>query len=318
MNQQTQANLRFQKIAEYWVRQVPDPELARKCAWDEAEREGLRFDRKEINAALRRAWNRTPDEEREAAREGWTAARPASSRPMPPGQGPGRESRPGPRPGGHPREEEGTEGGAPAGAVPDFGAHEAETYELLARYEAGLLEPRPVRLGAMPTGASEAMRAVAADMALLIGLRLAVDDDRPLIYSARFCAWRMGWTILSGEWDKKRANRVINKLLEAGVIEWVGEMPKSKARLYAPPPLHPTVVRPGPEIPAVGVEARVQPGDKISQQAVVDHAQAVLGDDLGVVTSADGAAARYDGAASYAGRELHAAGIPSPPFTRRN
>ena len=34
------------------------------------------------------------------------------------------------------------------------------------------------------------MRAVAADIALLIGLRLAVDDDRLLIYSARFCVWR--------------------------------------------------------------------------------------------------------------------------------
>ena len=259
MNQRAQENLRLHKIAEYWVRQVPDYELARKCAWEEAETEGLRFDRKEINAVLRRAWNRTPDDVRDAVREGWTPGGTASSRPVPPGQGPGpgRESRPGPTPGGHPRGEEGTEGGALAGAVPDFGAHEAETYELLARYEAGLLEPRAVGLGAMPAGASEAMRAVADDIALLIGLRMAVEDDRPLIYSARFRAWRMGWTILSCEWDKRRANRVINKLLEAGVIEWVGEMPRSKARLYAPPALKPTVIRPGPEIPAVGVEARV-------------------------------------------------------------
>jgi hypothetical protein len=242
VNQRAQHNLRLQKIAEYWVRQVPDRELVRKCAWDQAEREGLQFDRKEVNAALRRAWNRTPDEERDALMAATTAAEPtsaivgASSSYVPPGpgQGPGRESRPGPGPGGLQR---GGEGCAPGGAVPDFGAYEAETYELLARYEAGLLRPRPVGLGAMPTGASEAMRAVAADIALLIGLRLAVDDDRPLIYSARFCAWRMGWTILSGEWDKRRANRVINKMLEAGVIEWVGEMPRSKARLYAPAPL---------------------------------------------------------------------------------
>ena len=189
--------------------------------------------------------------------------------------------------------------------MPDFGAHEAETYELLARHEAGLLEPRPVGLGAMPTGASESMRAVAADIALLIGLRLAVDDDRPLIYSARFCAWRMGWTILSGEFDKRRANRVINKLLEAGVIEWVGEMPKSKARLYAPARLKPTVVRPGPEAPAVGVKPVVQPGEVVSQQAVVHHAQPVRRQDLGVVASGDGAAPRDDGVASYASRELH-------------
>ena len=313
--------MRLQKIAEYWVRSVLDPELARKCAWDEAEREGLRFDRKAINAALRRTWNRTPDDVRDTLRESSTPAgltpadARASSRRVPPGPGSGRESRRGPGPWGHPG---GAQGGALAGAVPDFGAHEAEIYELLARYEAGLLEPRPVGLGAMPTGASEAMRAVAADIALLIGLRLAVDDDRPLIYSARFCAWRMGWKILSGEWDKRRANRVINKLLEAGVIEWVGEMPRSKARLYAPRPLQPTVVRPGPEVPAVGGKPVVQPGEVVSQQRVVDQAQPVRRQDLGVVAASDGAGAREDRSASDAGWELHPSGIPSPPFTRRN
>ena len=201
MNWRAQQNLRLQKLAEYWVRQVPDRELVRKCVWDQAEREGLQFDRKEINAALRRAWNRTPDEERDALMAAATAAEPtsgiagASSSYVPPGRGqrPGRESRPGPG-GLH----GGGEGCAPIGAVPDFGAREAETYELLARHEAGLLRPHPVALGPMPAGASESIRAVAADIALLIGLRLAVDDDRPLIYSARFCAWRMGWRILSG------------------------------------------------------------------------------------------------------------------------
>ena len=277
--------MRLQRIADYWVRSVPDRELARKCIWDEAGRAGLPFDRKQINEALRRAWNRTPDDERDALLAATTPAGPtpadagASFRYVPPGQGPGRESRPGPGPGGHPG---GAEGGAPAGAVPDFGAHEAETYELLARHEAGLLKPHPVALGPMPIRPTESMRAVAEDIALLLGLRLAVDDDRSLIYSARFCAWRMGWRILSGGWDKKRANRVINKLLEAGVIQWVGEMPGRKARLYAPPPLQLTVIRPGPEIPAVGVEARVKPGDVVSQQAVVDHAQAVLGEISGL------------------------------------
>lgn len=190
-------------------------------------------------------------------------------------------------------------------AASGLGSHGAETYELLARYDAGLLKPQRVALGPMPAGATESMRAVAADIALLIGLRLAVDDDRPLIYSARFCAWRMGWTVLSGDWDKKRANRVINKLLAAGVIEWVGEMPKSNARLYTAPPLQPTVIRPGPQIPAISVEARVQPGGEVREQAVVDQAEAVLGDDLGVVAAGGGALARHHRPTPYASRESH-------------
>ena len=55
MNWRAQQSLRLQTIADYWVRQVPDRGLARRCAWDQAEREGLQFDRKAINAALRRA-----------------------------------------------------------------------------------------------------------------------------------------------------------------------------------------------------------------------------------------------------------------------
>ena len=79
MNQRALNNMRLQTVADYWVRQVPDRDMARKCAWDQAEREGLQFDRKEINAAIRRAWNRTPDEERDAL---LTWESPASARPQ--------------------------------------------------------------------------------------------------------------------------------------------------------------------------------------------------------------------------------------------
>ena len=292
MNQRAQHNLRLQKIAEYWVRQVPDRELVRKCAWDQAEREGPQFDRKEVNAALRRAWNRTPDEERDALMAATTAAEPtsaivgASSSYVPPG--PGRESRPGPGPGGLQR---GGQGRAPIGAVPDFGAREAETYELLARHGAGLLIPLPVQLGAIPAGATESMRAVAADIALLIGLRLAVDDDRPLIYSASFCAWRMDWKDASGAPDKRRASRVINKLLDAGVVECVGTMPRTGTRLFSSPSVT-AVAGPAPQHPAVGVDAGVQPSLEVAEQAVVHQAQPVLGKDLGVVATRDGAVSR--------------------------
>jgi DNA-binding XRE family transcriptional regulator len=51
---------------------------------------------------------------------------------------------------------------------------------LLDDYRAGRLRPRDVRLGEMPTYATPLMRTIAADMRLRIGLRLAVDDDRPL------------------------------------------------------------------------------------------------------------------------------------------
>jgi hypothetical protein len=147
----------------------------------------------------------------------------------------------------------------------------------------------------------------------LLGLRIAVDEDRPLIYSTRFCAWRMGWKLSSGEWDKKRASRVLTKLLRAGVIRHVGDMPGSGTRLYAPP-LQPAAVRPGPEIPALGLEARLQPSGEVREQTVVDHAETVCGDDLGVVTSRDRAAAGDHCATSYPGRELHTSGIPSPPY----
>ena len=147
-------------------------------------------------------------------------------------------------------------------------------------------------------------------MKLLLGLHLAVDDDRPLMYSTRFCAWRMGWRTASGDWDKKRASRVLSKLVGAGVISWVGELPRSKTRLYTPP-LQPAVVRPGPEVPALSLEAPVQPSREVGQQAVVDHAQAVLRDDLGVVAADHGAPAGDHGATPYAGGELHTAGIPS-------
>ncbi len=146
------------------------------------------------------------------------------------------------------------------GSRPPFGGEDAETYDLLERHAAGVLEPRPVALGPMPAGATESMRLVAEDMTLLLGLQLAVDDDRPLMYSTRFCAWRMGWRTASGDWDKKRASRVLAKLRDAGVISWVGDLPRSKTRLYAP--LAPAVVRPGPEVPALGLQPVVQPGGK--------------------------------------------------------
>jgi hypothetical protein len=63
------------------------------------------------------------------------------------------------------------------------------------------------------------MRAVADDIRLLIGLRLAVDEYRPLPYSTRFCAERCGLL------HHTQASRVLRQLVDAGVIESAGALP---------------------------------------------------------------------------------------------
>ena len=110
---------------------------------------------------------------------------------------------------------------------------EPELLGLWRDYEAGRLEPLDVALGELPTGASVAMRRVADDIRLLLGLRLAVDEDRPLPYSTRFCAERCGLH------DQAHASRVLRQLEQAGVIERGGTLtPRGKpdgTKLYRAP-----------------------------------------------------------------------------------
>jgi predicted nucleic acid-binding Zn ribbon protein len=73
-------------------------------------------------------------------------------------------------------------------------------------------------LGELPADASRAMRKVAGDIGLLLGLRLAVDEDRPLPYSARFCAQRCELS------DHRQASRVLHQLVQAGVVEFAGTL----------------------------------------------------------------------------------------------
>lgn len=280
-------------IAAYWVKAVaPEYRLALKCARDQADRDGLRFTQKEINTAVRRAFNRLSDRERE---ELYTTVE---------------------RPDIHPRVEEDL---GPLTSPPlrhqdedevqnqdkaqderyrqrgkgarstEGAAEQPETYDLLERYAQGVLMPVPVQLGAMPAGATTSMRSVAGDMALLIGLRLAVDEDRPLLYSTSFCAWRMGWELASGEPDKRRASRVINKLLGARVIQLAGEMPGTGTRLFCAPSAA-VVIGPAPEVPAVSGKPTVDPTLEVSQQAVVHQTEPVLGQHLGVVAARHAAA----------------------------
>ena len=106
---------------------------------------------------------------------------------------------------------------------------------LLALYEQGQIEPKLVRLGALPDDASPAMRGIADDIALRMGLRLAVDDERPLPYATSE-AVRAGLCI-----HRMQASRAIGKLVLAGVIENAGCLPRrpggppNGTKLYAPP-----------------------------------------------------------------------------------
>jgi hypothetical protein len=292
--------MRLQTIARYWVDAVGGDNwhLARRAAWSEAEKAGLRFDAKQLNAALRRAWNRsqhtepgpepTPKEDR------------AYNQDQDQDQDEAQDEV------GLARRKEGGDPPVPPPPAQRFSTRleGAELYDLLERHRQGALIPEPVALGPMPPNATHSMRRVAADISLLIGLRLAVDEDRPLVYSTSFCAWRMGWATSTAAPDKPRASRVLRKLIESGVIECVGSMPRSDSRLFAAPSAG-APRRPGPEIPAVGVQPRVEPIGEVEQQSVVHEAEPVCGDDLGVVTSAHPAFAWHNGAESDSAWKVH-------------
>jgi hypothetical protein len=77
--------------------------------------------------------------------------------------------------------------------------------------------PVPVGLGDLPEDATENMRRIRDDFALVRGLYEAAGEYRPTPYSARFCGQRVGL-------DKMRANAAIRALVSAGVITSVGQL----------------------------------------------------------------------------------------------
>ena len=111
--------------------------------------------------------------------------------------------------------------------------------QLERRYRAGQLRLQRVVLGPLPDNAPGVsiadMRHIAEDMRLLFGLHRAVGERRPMPYSARFAARRMGWP--NGH---KRANKVIRALVKANTIDRLpdlqprGGQPRGTA-VYAPP-----------------------------------------------------------------------------------
>jgi len=111
------------------------------------------------------------------------------------------------------------------------GKREPELHALVRDWEQGLLKPINVELGELPEVGTvvadfkgdpvivtEAMHRVAADVRLLLGLRLAVSEDRPLPYSTRFCAVRCR---LRGHQEASRVLRALEKL---GVVVCPGAM----------------------------------------------------------------------------------------------
>jgi hypothetical protein len=74
-----------------------------------------------------------------------------------------------------------------------------------------------VRLGELPDNATDEMKKVAEDIAFLIGLFASAGENRPLPYSCRFGAERIGS-------DKASVNRALKALVKANVILCPGQL----------------------------------------------------------------------------------------------
>ncbi len=96
------------------------------------------------------------------------------------------------------------------GQQQDIESWEVDEMEgLLADYERGALQPRPVKLPA--NDLPPAVRRVADNLELLFGLRAAVMDDRPMAYA---CRWRTKQLGL----NYRTVHRCLAALTECGAI----------------------------------------------------------------------------------------------------
>jgi len=118
------------------------------------------------------------------------------------------------------------------------GKSESEPTELallIGEYQQERLSPAEVKLGDLPSRAGPVQRRVAEHIGLLMGLRQAVGDDRPLPYASSM-AVRAGLAP-----DKRTASKAIRALVRFGVIHHVGSLPPQRpgldgTKLYEPPP----------------------------------------------------------------------------------
>jgi len=157
--------------------------------------------------------------------------------------------------------------------APVVTAEGPELFLLLDDYEAGRLAPAQVALGAMPADATSDMRRVAEDVRLLMGLCLAVGEDRPLPYATTFAAERMGWGANCG-----RAGRAIRRLCDAGVIRYVESLPargkRDGTKTYAPPLAVSAGAFEGEPVAVKGLDGvAVEPAREVEDQAAVGDAE---------------------------------------------
>lgn len=109
-----------------------------------------------------------------------------------------------------------------------------ELHRLEEAHRRGQLQPLHVPLGEMPAYAGQVMRAMGDHIRLLIGLRRAAGDYRPLPYALSE-AVRAGVAK-----DKPTASRARASLVDGKVIAHVGQLPPLRpgldgTKLYAPP-----------------------------------------------------------------------------------
>lgn len=102
---------------------------------------------------------------------------------------------------------------------------EVATWTRLLAWEAVCFEPAPVYVPELPGEAPAATRRVREAFALLLGLRWADYERRPVAYSIRFAA---AWAGVSF----RQAREGIAELLELGVIREAGRV--GRVRLYLP------------------------------------------------------------------------------------
>jgi hypothetical protein len=165
---------------------------------------------------------------------------------------------------------------------------------LLADHAAGLIEPAEVELGSMPPDATPAMRAIAKDMKLRMGLRKAHDEDRPLPYA-------LSEAVKDGiARYPEQVSRALDKLVNAKVITFEGVLPRRPGRrygtrLYGAPPC------PIEQLNDVAIEAvDVQPVAEVEDQPVVDRTELRSRNDaVRMVTPGYGASVGIRGGGSH-------------------
>jgi hypothetical protein len=178
------------------------------------------------------------------------------------------------------------EGKEASGEVDELGAVEW----LLAEFDAGRIEPVPVRLS-LPASASQPMMLTAEFFARVYGLRLWAGDRRPVLFTHRWVARKLGLPRLM-------VYDALKQLVADGVLVDGGKMPGSRSQLYAPSPAR-DALPPG----SVPVEADVAADGLVDQRQEGREDVAVsdaVADDGGEVRERDdglGAAGNRAGAA---------------------